>query len=240
MKATLSRAGSYWRGNLQTGIKTVGFFQNDRLLEIGKKFNLGKVDDVFAAVGNGALTPQQVIARIKDKYLPKEEQEMPELTQGYQKSSGGIRIKGVGDVMVRLSMCCNPIPGDDIVGYITRGRGISIHRSDCPNVQHYRREEKHRIVEDVSWDTESNVSYRVVVEVEALDRARLTTDIMNVVADTKANINAVNARAVSHNLALIHLKIEVSSIEQMNHILEKIRRVPDVLDVRRVVPKKDH
>ena len=89
---------------------------------------------------------------------------MPELTQGYQKSSGGIRIKGVGDVMVRLSMCCNPIPGDDIVGYITRGRGISIHRSDCPNVQHYRREEKHRILEDVSWDTESNVSYRVVVE----------------------------------------------------------------------------
>ncbi|MGI6554174.1 MAG: RelA/SpoT family protein [Bacillota bacterium] len=222
------------------GLKQSDFFQNDRLLEIGKKFNLGKVDDVFAAIGNGALTPQQVITRIKDKYLPKEEQGMPELTQGYQKSSGGIRIKGVGDVMVRLSMCCNPIPGDDIVGYITRGRGISIHRSDCPNVQHYRREEKHRILEDVSWDTESNVSYRVVVEVEALDRARLTTDIMNVVADTKANINAVNARAVSHNLALIHLKIEVSSIEQMNHILDKIRRVQDVLDVRRVVPKKDH
>ena len=127
------------------GFNQSDFFQNDRLLEVGKKFNLGKVDDVYAAVGNGTLTPQQVIARIRDKYLPKEEKEIPELTKGYQKSSGGIRIKDVGDVMVRLSMCCNPIPGDDIVGYITRGRGISIHRSDCPNVQHYRKEEEDRI-----------------------------------------------------------------------------------------------
>jgi len=223
------------------GLKASEYLQNEQVLEAGKKFNLGKLEDVFAAVGDGSITPQQVIARIKDKYLPKYEEELPELKheEVSEKSSAGIRIKGVGDVMVRLSKCCNPIPGDDIVGYITRGRGVSIHRTDCPNVLHYRREEKHRILEDVSWDTETQVSYRVVVEVEGLDRPRLTTDIMNVVADTKTNINAVNARAVSRNLALVNLKIEVGSIEQLNHVLEKIRRVKDVLEVRRVVPKKD-
>lgn len=223
------------------GLKPADFFQNERLLEAGKKFNLWKVDDVYAAVGDGSLTAQQIISRIKDKYLPKEDEETPKITIGrkHKKSSAGIRLKGVGDVMVRLSMCCNPIPGDEIVGYITRGRGISIHRADCPNVSHYRREERHRIMDDISWDDETDVSYRIAVEVEALDRPRLTTDIMNVIADTKANINAVNARAVSQNLAMVHLKIEVESMEQMNHILEKIRRVKDVLEVRRVVPKKE-
>lgn len=222
------------------GLKQSEFLQNEQVIEAGKKFNLGKLEDVLAAVGDGSITAQQIITRIKDKYLPKAEA-LPELkyAEGYEKTSAGIRVKGVGDVMVRLSRCCNPIPSDEIVGYITRGRGISIHRADCPNVQHYRKEEMHRILEDVFWDTETDVDYRVVIEVEGLDRPRLVTDIMNVVADTKTDINAVNARAASRNLALVHLKIQVNSMEQLNHVMEKIRRVKDVLEVRRVVPKKD-
>jgi len=226
---------------IKQNLKPADFFQNERLLEAGKKFNLWKVDDVYAAVGDGSLTPQQIITRIKDKYLPKEEQIVPELKtyRGKRKSSAGVSIKGVGDVMVRLSLCCNPIPGDDIVGYITRGRGVSIHRRDCPNVIHYRREEPHRIVDDLAWDTETPAPYRVAIEVEAIDRPRLATDIMNVIADTKININAINARAVSRNLALVDLKIEVDSQEQLTHIMEKIKRVQDVLEVRRVLPKRD-
>ena len=221
-------------------MKQSEFLQNEQVIEAGKKFNLGKLEDVLAAVGDGSITAQQIITRIKDKYLPKAEA-LPELkyAEGYEKTSAGIRVKGVGDVMVRLSRCCNPIPSDEIVGYITRGRGISIHRADCPNVQHYRKEEMHRILEDVFWDTETDVDYRVVIEVEGLDRPRLVTDIMNVVADTKTDINAVNARAASRNLALVHLKIQVNSMEQLKHVMEKIRRVKDVLEVRRVVPKKD-
>ena len=223
------------------GLKNSDCFQNDRLLEAGKKFNLGKVDDVFAAVGDGSLTAQQIVTKIKDKYFPKEEQELPELTltEGSGKSSAGISIKGVGDVMVRLSMCCNPIPGDEIVGYITRGRGVSIHRTDCPNILHYRKEEPQRILEEVFWDNETQVAYKVAIEVEAMDRPRLATDIMNVLADTKINVNAINARAVSASLALIDLKIEVTSMEQLSHIMEKVSRVKDVMEVRRVVPKKE-
>lgn len=228
---------------IKQGGKPAEFLQNERLLEAGKKFSLGKVEDIFAAVGDGSLTPQQIVARIKEKHFPQEEeQRLPEITlaHGNGKSSAGIRIKGVGEVMVRLSMCCNPIPGDDIVGYITRGRGISIHRSDCPNILHYRKEEPHRILEELTWDTDIQAPYRVAIEVEAIDRPRLATDIMNVVTDTKININAVNARGVSRNLALVDLKIEVTSMEQLNHIMEKIRRVKDVMEVRRVLPRKDN
>jgi GTP pyrophosphokinase len=209
-------------------------------LEAGKKFNLWKIDDVYAAVGDGSLTSQQIITKIKDKYLPKAELGLPKLkTSGGKGKSAGISIKGVGDVMVRLSLCCNPIPADDIVGYITRGRGVSIHRTDCPNVMHYRKDEPHRIIEDLTWDTEAQAPYRVAIEVEAIDRPRLATDIMNIIADTKININAINARGVSRNLALVDLKIEVNSMEQLTHIMEKIKRVKDVLEVRRVLPKRE-
>lgn len=223
------------------GLKASDVLQNERLLDAGKKFNLFKVDDVYAAVGDGSLTAQQIITKIKDKFLPKEDAAMPDikLTGGTAKSSGGVSITGVGDVMVRLSLCCNPIPGDEIVGYITRGRGVSIHRTDCPNVIHYKKEEPHRIVEDLRWDVDTKVPYRVAIEVEAMDRPRLASDIMNVFAETKLNIIAINARAVSRTMALVDLKIEVNSMEQLGHIMEKIRRVQDVLEVRRVVPKKE-
>jgi len=227
---------------LKQGLKPVDILQNDRLLEAGKKFNLGKVEDIYAALGDGTITPQQIISRIKEKYLIHEkEQEIPEIkpTGQHEKISKGVRVKDVGDVMVRLARCCNPLPGDEIVGYITRGRGISIHRADCPNVGYYREEEGQRILEEVSWDTNTATTYRVAIEVEAIDRPRLATDIMNVIADSKIIINAVNARAVSNRLALVHLKIEVKSLEQMERVMEKIRRVKDVLEVRRVVPKRE-
>ena len=141
--------------------------------------------------------------------------------------------------MVRLAKCCNPLPGDEIIGYITRGRGITIHRKDCPNVSYYREEEANG-----SWRrfTGADVEgvYRVALEIEAIDRSRLAMDIMNVVADAKTTINAINARAISNNLALVQLKIEVKSLEQMRHVMDKIGRIRDVLEVRRVIPKKEH
>ena len=223
------------------GLKPSEFLHNDRIVEVGSRFNLFKLDDVLAAVGDGTLTPLQIVSRLKDKYLPEEDRaehvEVKPSLKRY-KASGGIRVKGVGDVMVRLSRCCNPLPGDEIVGYITRGRGISIHRADCPNIGHYKNDEQSRIIE-VSWDTGTEGSYRVTIEIEAIDRPRLATDIMNVVTETKTIINAINARAVSQNFALVHLKIEVVSMEHMQHVIDKIRRVKDVLEVRRVVPKAE-
>ncbi len=227
---------------LKSGLKLGDIINNDRLLEMGRKFNLSKIEDVYAAIGDGTITPQQVISRIKEKYLGDDaKQIVPEIkpTGRTDKSSKGIRVKGVGDIMVRLAKCCNPLPGDDIVGYITRGRGITIHRSDCPNVLYYRSEEEQRIVDEVSWDTNNDATYRVAIEIEAIDRPRLAADIMNVVADSKIIINAINARAVSNKLALIHLKVEVKSIEQMERLMEKLRKVQDVLEVRRVVPRHE-
>ncbi|NLO90253.1 MAG: bifunctional (p)ppGpp synthetase/guanosine-3',5'-bis(diphosphate) 3'-pyrophosphohydrolase [Clostridia bacterium] len=227
---------------LRNGLKVGDVVNNERLLEVGKRFNLSKVEDVYAAIGDGTITPQQVISRIKEKYLEDDtEQIIPEIKPARRsdKSSKGVRVKGVGDIMVRLARCCNPLPGDDIVGYITRGRGITIHRSDCPNILYYRAEEEQRILDEVSWDTNNAATYRVAIEIEAIDRPRLAADIMNVVADSKIVINAINARAVSNKLALLHLKVEVKSLEQMDRLMEKLRRVHDVLEVRRVVPRSE-
>jgi len=227
---------------LKNGLKVGDVINNERLLEVGRKFNLSKVEDVYAAIGDGTITPQQVISKIREKYLEDStEQIIPEIKPAGKtdKSSKGVRVKGVGDIMVRLARCCNPLPGDDIVGYITRGRGITIHRSDCPNVLYYRAEEEQRILDEVSWDTNNAATYRVAIEIEAIDRPRLAADIMNVVADSKIVINAINARAVSNKLALIHLKVEVKSLEQMERLMEKLRRVQDVLEVRRIVPRNE-
>ncbi|NLK00973.1 MAG: bifunctional (p)ppGpp synthetase/guanosine-3',5'-bis(diphosphate) 3'-pyrophosphohydrolase [Clostridia bacterium] len=227
---------------IKQGLKIADYTQNERVQEAGKKFNLFKPEDVYAAVGDGTITAKQVIQRIREKFFHDEQEtEIPQIQPAREgKTSEGVRVKGVGDVMVRLAKCCNPLPGDEIIGYITRGRGITIHRKDCPNVSYYREEEGQRIMEEVYWGSDVEGVYRVALEIEAIDRSRLAMDIMNVVADAKTTINAINARAISNNLALVQLKIEVKSLEQMRHVMDKIGRIRDVLEVRRVIPKKEH
>ena len=147
----------------------------------------------------------------------------------------GVRVKGVTDLAVHLSHCCNPLPGDRIIGYITRGRGVSVHRADCPNIVHHFRGETERIIE-VSWDEEAPASYQVEIEVKAFDRPHLTTDIMTTIADTDTVINAVNARALKNRMAKVNLKLEIHNVEHLYKIMQKVSHVSDVLEVHRVVP----
>jgi len=147
----------------------------------------------------------------------------------------GIKVKGEKNMVVRLAHCCNPLPGDQIIGYITRGRGVSVHRADCPNIAYYYHDEMERLIE-VSWDEETPATYQVEIEVKAFDRPRLTTDIMNIIADTKTIINAVNARAKKNKMALVNLKLEIRDLEHLYGIIQKVSRVSDVLEVHRVVP----
>lgn len=128
------------------GLEPGELFKSDRILEVSKRFNFNNPDEFFATLGDGALSPIQVIARVKDdiykgKKLPDESilTELPaeKKSTGYGKASQGIRVRGVDDVLIRLSRCCNPLPGDPIVGYVTRGRGVSVHRADCPNVTYH-------------------------------------------------------------------------------------------------------
>jgi GTP pyrophosphokinase len=229
------------------GLDPVELFKAERFIEIVKRFSMHQPEDLLAAIGEGAISPLQVITRLKDDLLklkkPQEDTLFPEfITEAkrapdYGRAQQGVRVRGADDVMIRFARCCNPLPGDSIVGYITRGRGVSVHRCDCPNITYHMQEEQGRIV-DVAWDENSESTYQVEIEVLAADRSRLTTDIMNTIADMKVPINAVRARATRNSQATVNLKIEIRSLSQLNQIKEKVKRVKDVVDVFRVTPHK--
>ena len=133
--------------------------------------------------------------------------------------------------MVKLSKCCNPLPGDEIIGYITKGRGVSVHRKDCINVKDLLTEEN-RII-DVKWYEEAKENYNVNIEVLANDRNGLLVDILNQVKDTKAKLMGVNTKTTKERIAIIDLNIEVENIEELNKVIRTIKKVDSVYEVRR-------
>lgn len=212
-----------------------------KLAEVAKKFNFNSADDLLAAVGDGVITPNQVINRQKELFFPATQvEDIIELAHTHQKTasknqeSAALRIKGVDDVAIRLARCCNPLPGDKVLGYITRGRGVSVHRQDCPNLQNYLRNEPDRIIE-VEWSDDKGM-FNVEIEVKAYDRDRLTTDVMTVIADMKIHINSVYSRVTKNDEALINLKLEIKDINRLYAAMQRIKKVKDVLEVRRVLP----
>jgi len=218
--------------------------KQEKLQEAAKRYNFTNLDDLYAAVGDGAITPLQVLGKYRDELREKLELNKGELKQQadneaweqrYSKPSRGVRVKGIDNIMVRLSRCCNPLPGDEIIGYITRGRGVSIHRGDCPNVEYHKDEEQERMI-DVIWDDEAAGTFQVQLEVTAVDRPRLAMDVMSMIADTKTNISSVHARATKNGLAQVTLKLDIKSLEHLRLVQERVKRVKDVMDVHRANP----
>lgn len=206
--------------------------------EVGRKFNILSAEDVYATVGFGGLSPQQVITKLKDEYDKQfgqqERKQLPtlELKPGEinTATTKGVKVQGLGNLLVRFSRCCSPLPGDDIVGFITRGRGVSIHRKSCPNI--YRVNSDERFIE-VSWASSDDVSYPVEIEVTAVDRPNLLADVLNALSDTKVNITSANARTTKDKKAIVHLSFVVKNLNQLENIMNKIKRVRDVFSVER-------
>jgi len=218
------------------------FLKEERLLEVGRKFSLTRVDDLYAAVGDGAITANQVISKLTEDYFRQKKLDdlllvPPSKTggAGKEKPSNAVRVKGVEDVVARLSHCCNPLPGDEVVGYITRGKGISVHRRDCPNIKAHARTEADRIVE-VDWVTANPAIYTVEIEVTAIDRPRLTADVMTTIADAHIGIHSVFSRATRNSMATINLKLQIKDLDHLQAIMQRVSKVRDVMEVRRVVP----
>ncbi|HZW83939.1 MAG TPA: bifunctional (p)ppGpp synthetase/guanosine-3',5'-bis(diphosphate) 3'-pyrophosphohydrolase [Candidatus Deferrimicrobium sp.] len=223
------------------GLEPADVLKSDRLLEIAKSFNFVLVEDMYTALGDGAITVNKLLNKLKDDIAremkkagiePEENKPGVKPYSQFGKPSQGVLVKGVDNILIRFSRCCNPLPGDEITGYITKGRGVSVHRADCVNMHH---QVEGRFIE-VKWDERAQTTYQVEVEIHALDRPRLTLDVMNAVVDTKTTINAVNARATKNKMAVIHLKIEIRNLEHFEYVSSKIKRVKDVLEVRRVTP----
>lgn len=217
--------------------------KGDRLEEIARKMNVASEEDLLAAIGYGGVTLHGVMTKLLEVMRREQRATAPAdinslLTEikpkrSKTKSSHGILVKGESGVMVRLARCCNPVPGDVIVGYITRGRGVSVHRADCPNVLNSP-EDLERFIE-VDWDIAPDAIYRVPIEISCMDRAGILTEILLIAADTKINVSTI--RATTHKdksrPALITLALEVSNLGQLENVVNKMRRVKDVYSVQR-------
>lgn len=234
---------------IEREIKKLGYdlrdlSKNDRLNDVAKKFNLPSEDDLFATLGYGGITAHGVITKLIEAYKkelkstapPDLAQLLSELKPKHSKSkaSHGILVEGESGLLVRLARCCNPVPGDAIVGYITKGRGVSVHRADCPNILN-QPEEYERMIE-VSWDVNTDTKYKVTIEVSCMDRPGLLTDIMMVPSENKTNIASVNARTHKNKTATVTLSLEINNLAQLEIIMAKMRRIKDVFSVYRATP----
>ena len=144
----------------------------------------------------------------------------------------GVKVKGVENLLVRLARCCNPVPGDEINGFITRGRGVSIHRADCPNMQLLLETEKERII-PVEWDNRADEYYHVNLAIEAYSKKALLNDITSLMKEEQIELSSVVARTDKYNRAHIQLSMELSNLQHMQEIMQKLDQIPGILSVNR-------
>ncbi len=221
--------------------------RNQVLDVIRRHLNLVGADDLWAGVGAGSLTASFVAQRLREALA--QEERLPETLlseraaaegdvkpwSGYGKPSQGVRVKGVDNILLRFARCCNPVPGDPIIGYVTRGRGVSVHRRDCPSLAHFRGEEE-RLIE-VAWDVDTGGTFPAELEISAFDRPGLLSEILNAIADTRTNVNSVNARADANRVATIDLVLEIRDLGHLKYLTERLSRVRDVYSVGRVTTR---
>lgn len=203
----------------------------DRIKEACEKLQVATEEDLYAALGNGDLTLLQVVHALGGPPAPAPEPAAPQ-AQPAAAPARGLRIRGVDNVLMTLARCCMPLPGDEVVGYITRGRGVTIHRRDCRNLE-YLRQHGERLLE-VEWEPSPDGSYPVEIQVEALDRVGLLKDVLSAVADTRTNVLSVNAHVRKDKVGVIHLTVDIRNVGQLTAVLQRIGKVPDVYRVERL------
>jgi GTP pyrophosphokinase len=195
--------------------------------EIARLFKYESLDDFFAAIGYGGITLHQIAVKVAAQ---EEQPRVVEAVPPPRVMPSGIQVLGVGDLLTRLAHCCNPLPGDEIVGYITRNRGVTIHRKDCHGVTH--EDEKERLIK-VEWGHVAQL-YPVAIRVDAWDRVGLLRDISAIVAEEKVNIASVSTEEYEDNTTAISLALEIKGVVQFSRLLSKIERVHGVINVARV------
>ncbi len=209
--------------------RTIASVGHERLTEVAHSFNFDTEDDFFAAIGYGAISAQQVVTRLG--VVDDAELTLPAVAPPPPiERSGGVRVKGVGDLLVRFAKCCNPIPGDPIVGFITRGKGVTVHLRTCPTVVNER--EVNRLVE-VEWEAAPAQTYPIALTVEAYDRTGLLNDITQVVAEHKVNIVAASVAVSADHTATVRVTLQVLSVAQLARVMSRIEGLKDVSSVSR-------
>ena len=206
----------------------------DRLREAAVLVGLPDEDELLAALGNGDVSLLQIVQSLRGQPAAEEAPPAAPAAPAPPSTARGVRVRGVDNVLMRFGRCCSPLPGDRVLGYITRGRGVSIHRADCPNIQ-FLRTQPERLVE-VEWEASPDGTYHVEIEVEALDRVGLLKDILGAVTETKTNVVSVNARVRKDKVGIVNIVVDIRNVTQLTAVMQRIGVVPEVYSVERVVP----
>ncbi|PIO84483.1 RelA/SpoT family protein [Pediococcus damnosus] len=237
----------------QTGFDPTVILETDRLEKVATKLHYTSVNDMYAAVGFGDLAPTGVANRLTDDVRAKQEEdrkrrEEKELLEDHhtisnenetekerkkKSSSSGVIIEGADNLLVRLSHCCNPVPGDPIVGYITKGRGVSVHREDCPNVIHAENQDERLIGVEWADPNDSHNNYSADLEVQGYNRNGMLNDILKKVNNTTRYLNSVNGKVDHNRMVTISLTVGVRNLEHLNRIMDNLKTVKDVYVVER-------
>lgn len=237
---------------VEKGIEELGFnpkdvLTPDNIRRVCKKFNFANEEELFAAVGYQGISGSLIVTRLTDKVRKEKEHErkleekIEEVRSSVQekipkkrRSDIGIEVEGVDNILIRLSRCCNPVPNDEIIGYITKGRGVSVHRKDCPNIQ--SDVPKERFLK-VKWkDTEySTKEYFLDLEISGYDRHGLLNEVLQVINETNTQITSVSGRADKNKIAHIHVTVLIKNTDHLQHIVDRIKQVKDIYAVTRTV-----
>ena len=225
--------------------KNLGIYLKNQYQEaVMRKYGFRDWDSVLAAVGHGGLKEGQVLNKLVEAYDKAHKKELTDeqvmeaaaeaKVLPVSKSKGGIVVRGIHDVAVRFSKCCSPIPGDEIVGFVTRGRGVTIHRTDCINILNLPESERQRLI-DAEWQNEETDGqlYTVEINVYANDRTGLLVDLSKIFTERKINLTSINVRTSKQGTASIDMSFDVHNNEELNSLIEKVRQVESVIDIER-------
>jgi RelA/SpoT family (p)ppGpp synthetase len=212
---------------LERELKRLGFEQFG-LEAVAKLFDYEKLEDFLAAIGFGDVNSQQIASKIAQVRDSEEEKEIPVEPPPSFQTVEGSQVQGTGGLLTRLAKCCTPLPGNEIVGYVTRGRGVTIHRRDCPNI--LRLEDTDRLIE-VSWGAKLQ-TFPVSIYITAYDRTKLLSEISTIIGAEDINIAAVR-QGVKNNISIFYITVEVNSIAQLSGVLAKIAKLPNVIEAQR-------
>lgn len=217
----------------------------ENLNRVAEKFNFTNEEDMYAAVGYNGITAAQIATRLTEKLRRKKDQVQLEESllkavaevksiPHKKKKDTGVVVKGVDNLLVRLSKCCNPVPGDEILGFITKGRGVSVHRSDCPNI--HNEEAKERLL-PVEWEGggEDGKTYNVDIEITGFDRRGLLNEVLQAINEAKTNITAVSGRTDRNKMVTIDISIPIQNVNHLQKIADRIKSIPDIYSVRRIM-----
>ncbi|WP_394233070.1 RelA/SpoT family protein [Niallia oryzisoli] len=216
----------------------------ENVKRVVEKFNFANEEDMYAAVGYNGITALQVANRLTEKWRKKRDQEqVANLTNAVselktlptkKKRESGVRVEGIDNLLIRLSRCCNPVPGDEIVGFITKGRGVSVHRKDCPNI--VTDDARERLI-PVEWESGLNdkKEYNVEIEITGFDRRGLLNEVLQAVNESRTDISTVSGRTDRNKMVTITMSISILNVSHLQKVVDRIKQIPDLYAVRRIM-----